>query len=161
MVGDTTRISWELVYKISRSWVNVLIISHPTWAQHNTVSTGNCPSFPCATSISLLMLTVGPWDQFPRWHCSRINLSVCSVLRPYMGTTYTVSTGNCPSFPCATSSSLLMLTVGPRDQFPRWRRTRIRLSVCSVLRFLICDYSAAWVSCMVWKIHYSCVVRLF
>ena len=32
------------------------------------------------------------------------------------------------------SSSLLMLTAGPRDQFPRWRRSRRRLSVCSVLR---------------------------
>ena len=29
------------------------------------------------------------------------------------GTTYTVSSGNCPSFSCATSSSLFMLTVGP------------------------------------------------
>jgi hypothetical protein len=27
-----------------------------------------------------------------------------------------------------------MLTAGPRDQFPRWRRSRKRLSVCSVLR---------------------------
>ena len=31
----------------------------------------------------------------------------------YTGTTYTVSSGNCPSFSCATSSSLLMLTAGP------------------------------------------------
>ena len=53
---------------------------------------------------------------------------------PYTGTTYTVSSGNCPSFSCATSSSLLMLTAGPRGQFPRWRRSRKRLSVCSVLR---------------------------
>jgi len=30
-----------------------------------------------------------------------------------MGTTYTISSGNCPSFACATSSSLLMLTEGP------------------------------------------------
>ena len=40
----------------------------------------------------------------------------------------------CPSFSCATSSSLLMLNAGPRGQFPRWRRSRKRLSVCSVLR---------------------------
>ena len=53
---------------------------------------------------------------------------------PYTGTTYTVSSGNCPSFSCATSSSLLMLTAEPRGQFPRWRRSRKRLSVCSVLR---------------------------
>ena len=33
---------------------------------------------------------------------------------PYTGTTYTVSSGNCPSFSRATSSSLLMLTAGPR-----------------------------------------------
>ena len=26
------------------------------------------------------------------------------------------------------------LTAGPRGQFPRWRRSRKRLSVCSVLR---------------------------
>ena len=53
---------------------------------------------------------------------------------PYTGTTYTVSSGNCPSFSCATSVSLLMLTAGPRGQFPRCRRSRNRLSVCSVLR---------------------------
>ena len=53
---------------------------------------------------------------------------------PYTGTTYTVSSGNCPSFSCTTSSSLLMLTVGSCGQFPRWRPSRKRLSVCSVLR---------------------------
>ena len=53
---------------------------------------------------------------------------------PYTGTTYTVSSGSCPSFSCATSSSLLMLIAGPRGQFLRWRRSRKRLSVCSVLR---------------------------
>ena len=53
---------------------------------------------------------------------------------PYTSTTYTVSSGNCPSFACATSSSLLMLTAGSRGQFQRWRRSRKRLSVCSVLR---------------------------
>ena len=31
---------------------------------------------------------------------------------PYTGTTYTVSSGNCPSLSCASSSSLLMLTAG-------------------------------------------------
>ena len=30
---------------------------------------------------------------------------------------------------------LLVLTAGLRGQFPRWRRSRKRLSVCSVLRF--------------------------
>ena len=53
---------------------------------------------------------------------------------PYTSTTYTVSSGNCPSFSCATSSSLFMLTARPRGQFTRWRRSRKRLSVCSVLR---------------------------
>ena len=38
------------------------------------------------------------------------------------------------SFSCATGSSLFMLTAGPRGQLPRWRRSRKRLSVCSVLR---------------------------
>ena len=52
----------------------------------------------------------------------------------YTGTTYIVSNGNCPSFSCATSSSLLMLNAGQRGQFPRGRRSRKRLSVCSVLR---------------------------
>jgi hypothetical protein len=51
-----------------------------------------------------------------------------------MGTTHIVTSGNCPSLSCAINSSLLMLTVGPWDQFPRWRRSRRRLSVCSVLR---------------------------
>ena len=40
----------------------------------------------------------------------------------YTGKMYTVSSGNCPSFACATSSSLFMLTAGPRGQFTRWRR---------------------------------------
>jgi len=35
---------------------------------------------------------------------------------PYTGKTYTVSSGNCPSFACATSSSLFMLTAGSRGQ---------------------------------------------
>ena len=35
------------------------------------------------------------------------------ISRLNTGTTYTVSSGNCPSFLCATSSSLLMLTAGP------------------------------------------------
>jgi len=51
---------------------------------------------------------------------------------PYMCTTYTVSSGSCQSFTCTTSSSLLMLTAGPWGQFPRWRCSRRRLSVCSV-----------------------------
>ena len=34
-------------------------------------------------------------------------------LSPYTGTTYTVSSSNCPSFSCATSSSLLMPIAGP------------------------------------------------
>jgi hypothetical protein len=32
------------------------------------------------------------------------------------------------------SISLFMLTVEPRDQFPRWRHSWRRLSVCTVLR---------------------------
>ena len=67
---------------------------------------------------------------------------------PYTGTTYAVSSGNCPSFSCATSSSLLMLTVGPRGQFPRWCHSRKRLSVCSVLRC-----SDLWLQCSVSFVH--------
>ena len=67
---------------------------------------------------------------------------------PYTGTTYTVSSGNCPSFSCATSSSLFMLTAGPRCQFTRWRRSRKRLSVCSVLR---CP--DLWLQCSVSFVH--------
>ena len=66
----------------------------------------------------------------------------------YKGTTYTVSSGNCPSFSCATSSSLFMLTAGPRGQFPRWRRRRKTLSVCSVLR---CP--DLWLPCSVSFVH--------
>ena len=62
------------------------------------------------------------WCGFKSWQ------EIC--FSPYTGTTYTVSSGNCSSFSCATSSSLLMLTAGPRGQFPRWRRSRGRLSVC-------------------------------
>jgi hypothetical protein len=53
---------------------------------------------------------------------------------PYTSTTYTVSSGNCPSFSYATSSSFLMLIEGPQDQFARWSHSRIKLSVCYVLR---------------------------
>jgi hypothetical protein len=92
---------------------------------------------------------------------------------PYKSETYTVSSGNCPRFSCAISSSLLMLIVGPRDQFPRWRRSRRRLSVCSILRcpdlwlqrsaphknnaFLYCDGSAreTWVFLAVHSLCYS------
>jgi hypothetical protein len=35
---------------------------------------------------------------------------------PYTGTKYTVGSGYCPSFSCATSSSLLTLTVGPQQE---------------------------------------------
>jgi len=51
-----------------------------------------------------------------------------------MGTTYTVSSGNCPSFSRATNSLLLMLTAGPRGQFPRWHHCRKKFSVYSILR---------------------------
>jgi hypothetical protein len=46
------------------------------------------------------------------------------------------------------SSSLLMLTTGPRDQFPRWRHSRRRLCVCSVLR---CP--DLWLQCRVSFVH--------
>ena len=55
---------------------------------------------------------------------------------------------NCPSFSCATSSSLLMLNAGQRGQFPRWRRSRKRLPVCSVLR---CP--DLWLQCSVSFVH--------
>jgi hypothetical protein len=47
--------------------------------------------------------------------------SLTRNLSPYTGKTYTVGSGNCPSFSCAASSLLLMLTAGPWGQFPRWR----------------------------------------
>jgi hypothetical protein len=43
------------------SKVDNKFISHPTRAQQ-TVSSGNCPSFSCATASLLLMLTAGPRD---------------------------------------------------------------------------------------------------
>jgi hypothetical protein len=76
----------------------------------------------------------------------------------YKGTT-SVNSGNCPSFSCATSSSLLMLTAGPRDQFSRWRRSRRRHSGCSVLSCsdLWLQRSVSFVQGLK-KIRYSCVV---
>jgi len=62
--------------------------------------------------------------------CCGLKTSQEIYFSPYTGTPYTVSSGNCPSFSCAISSSLLMLTAGPRGRFPRWRRSRKRLSVC-------------------------------
>jgi len=41
-----------------------------------------------------------------------------------------------------------MLTAGPRGQFPRWRRSRKRLSVCFVLRC-----SDLWLQCSVSFVH--------
>ena len=41
-----------------------------------------------------------------------------------------------------------MLTAGPRGQFPRWRRSRKRFSVCSVLR---CP--DLWLQCSVSFVH--------
>jgi len=67
---------------------------------------------------------------------------------PYTGTTHTVSSSNCPSFSCVISNSFLMLTAGPRGKFPRWRRSRKRLSVCSVLR---CQ--DLWLQCSVGFVH--------
>ena len=64
-------------------------------------------------------------------------------------------------FSCATSSSFLMLTARPRAQFPRWRRSRKRRSVCSVLR---CP--DLWLQCSVYgleKTHHawciSCIYK--
>ena len=45
-------------------------------------------------------------------------------------------------------SKFLMLTAGPRGQFPRWRRSRKRLSVFSVLR---CP--DLWLQCSVSFVH--------
>jgi hypothetical protein len=66
------------------------------------------------------------WRSFKSWRKKYFS--------PYSGTTYTISSENCSSFSCGTSSSLVMLTAGPRDHFTRWRRIMRRLSVCSVLR---------------------------
>ena len=41
------------------SKVNKKFISHLTRAQRTPLSSGNCPSFSCATSSSLFMLTGG------------------------------------------------------------------------------------------------------
>jgi hypothetical protein len=62
----------------------------------------------------------------------------------YTCTTFTVSSGNHSS----TSSSHIMLNAGPRDQFPRWRRSRRRLPLCSVYR---CPYP--WLQCSVSFMH--------
>jgi hypothetical protein len=69
---------------------------------------------------------------------------------PYTSTTYTFSSGYCPKFSSATSSSLLMLTAGPLDQFPGWRRGRRRLSVYSVLR---CP--DLWLQCSVFRARFK------
>jgi hypothetical protein len=55
-------------------------ISHPTRAQHSLSAAGTV-HVSRRYYHSLLMLTVGPWDQFPRWRCWRRRLSECSVLR--------------------------------------------------------------------------------
>ena len=69
-----------------------------------------------------------------------------------MGTTYTVSSGNCPSFSCATSSSLFMLTAGPRGVSLQDGAAAGKGFLCAPFWGVhICDYSAAWISCTVSK----------
>jgi hypothetical protein len=51
-------------------------------------------------------------------------------------------------FSRAISSSLVMLTAGPRHQFSRWRRSKRRLSVCSVSRS-----PDQWLQCSVSFVH--------
>jgi hypothetical protein len=80
---------------------------------------------------------------------------------PYTDTTYRVIRRNCPCFSCSASSSLLMLTAGPRGQFTRWCYSKRKLSVCSIL---MCPY--LWLGQSEFharfkKIYYSCVIRLF
>jgi hypothetical protein len=59
-----------------------------------------------------------------------------------------VSSGNCPKFLMRYQQFALMLTAGPRGQFPRWRRSRKRLSVCSILK---CP--DLWLQCSVSFVH--------
>ena len=75
---------------------------------------------------------------------------------PYTGTTYAVSSGNCPSFSCSTSSSLLMLTAGlvskmaSQQEKAFWvLRFEVSRSVITVLR----EFRARFrkdAPCMVW-----------
>ena len=67
----------------------------------------------------------------------------------YTGTTYTFSSGNCPRFSCATSSSLLMLNAGPRGHFQDGVAAGKGFLCAPFWGVQICDYSAAWVSCTV------------
>jgi hypothetical protein len=75
------------------------------------------------------------------------SLTILQNVSPDTGTTYTVSSGNCPSFSCATSFSCLL----------RGRLTSFQDGVAVGEGFLcapcwgvqICDHSAAWVSCTV------------
>jgi hypothetical protein len=67
----------------------------------------------------------------------------------YSSPSVSVRSGNCPSYSCNTSSSLLILTAGPRDQFPIWRPSRRRLCVCSAL--VRCP--DLWVQCSVSFVH--------
>jgi len=60
-------------------------MSHLTRAQLNTVSTGNCPSFSCATSSSLLMLTAGPRGHFPKWRRSKRRQPASPLATPFAG----------------------------------------------------------------------------
>jgi hypothetical protein len=54
---------------------------------------------------------------------------------------YTVSSGNCQSFLCTTSSWLLMLTAGPQGQFPRCHHSRKGFLWAPFWGVPICDYS--------------------
>jgi hypothetical protein len=72
--------------------------------------------------------------------------NICLTLH---GPTYTVSGGNCPSFSCATSSSLLVLTAWPRGQFQRWLCSRPLQRTC----YTGSGMSLVWM-CVVWpRVH--------
>ena len=80
---------------------------------------------------------------------SKVNKKFIS---PYTGTTYTVSSGNCPSASCATSIWLLMLIVGPVSKMASQQEK----AFC-VLRFEV----SRSVITMQREFRAPCMVRLF
>ena len=69
------------------------------------------------------------------------------------GTKYTVSSGNCPSFSCATSSSLLMLTAGPLSKMASQQEKAFCSLRFEVFRSVITVQREFRVRFILWLMH--------
>ena len=93
--------------------------------------------------------------------CLQINVQfqkLINLFLPYTGKTYTVSSSNCPSFSCATSSSLARAYCGAVG--PVYKMASQQEKAFCVLRFEVCR-SVITVQRARFRKDAPCMVRLF